>query len=67
MGLSLKVIADLRQTSERTVREQSRALYRKAGLSGRSALSAFFLEDLLPGMAPSTDAGSSAPHVSHVS
>ena len=66
-GLSHKEIADLRQTSERTVREQSRALYRKAGLSGRSALSAFFLEDLLPGMAPSTDAGSSGHHVSQVS
>jgi DNA-binding CsgD family transcriptional regulator len=46
-GLSHKEIADFRQTSERTVREQSRALYRKSGLSGRSSLSAFFLEDLL--------------------
>jgi DNA-binding CsgD family transcriptional regulator len=46
-GLSLKEIATLRQTSERTVREQARALYRKSGLSGRSSLSAFFLEDLL--------------------
>jgi len=48
-GLSLKEIAAVRATSERTVREQARALYRKAGLSGRSSLSAFFLEDLLPG------------------
>ncbi|MEA1941510.1 MAG: LuxR family transcriptional regulator [Pseudomonadota bacterium] len=47
-GLSLKEIAALRATSERTVREQARALYRKAGLEGRHALSAFFLEDLLP-------------------
>lgn len=46
-GLSLKEIAGLRETSERTVREQARAIYRKAGLSGRSALAAFFLEDLL--------------------
>jgi DNA-binding CsgD family transcriptional regulator len=46
-GLSHKEIADFRKTSERTVREQSRALYRKSGLSGRSSLSAFFLEDLL--------------------
>jgi DNA-binding CsgD family transcriptional regulator len=46
-GLSLKEIATLRQTSERTVREQARALYRKSGLSGRPSLSAFFLEDLL--------------------
>jgi len=46
-GLSHKEIAEFRQTSERTVREQSRALYRKSSLSGRSSLSAFFLEDLL--------------------
>lgn len=46
-GLSYREIAALRQTSERTVREQGRALFRKAGLTGRPALSAFFLEDLL--------------------
>ena len=46
-GLSHKQIAGLRQTSERTVREQARSLYRKAGLSGRASLSAFFLEYLL--------------------
>lgn len=47
-GLSHKELADVRHTSERTVREQARALYRKAGLNGRASLSAFFLEDLLP-------------------
>lgn len=46
-GLSYKEIADLRQTSEKTVRQQGLAVYRKAGLSGRAELSAFFLEDLL--------------------
>ncbi|WP_206212280.1 helix-turn-helix transcriptional regulator [Wenzhouxiangella sp. XN79A] len=46
-GLSLKEIAAVRGTGERTVREQARAIYRKAGLAGRSELSAFFLEDLL--------------------
>lgn len=46
-GLSLKEIATIRETSERTVREQARALYRKSGLPGRPSLSAFFLEDLL--------------------
>ncbi|MEE4298884.1 MAG: LuxR C-terminal-related transcriptional regulator, partial [Pseudomonadales bacterium] len=46
-GLSLKEIAALRETSERTVREQARAVYRKAGLAGRAELSAYFLEDLL--------------------
>jgi DNA-binding CsgD family transcriptional regulator len=46
-GLSHKELAALRNTSERTVREQARAVYRKAGLGGRSELAAFFLEDLL--------------------
>jgi len=46
-GLSHKEIATVRAVSERTVREQSRAVYSKAGLTGRTALSAFFLEDLL--------------------
>lgn len=46
-GLSLKEIAAVRATNERTVRSQARTLYSKAGLSGRAALSAFFLEDLL--------------------
>lgn len=47
-GLSLQEIADLRHTSERTVREQARTVYRKGGLSSRNELAAFFLEDLLP-------------------
>jgi DNA-binding CsgD family transcriptional regulator len=46
-GLSLKEIAEVRVTSERTIRAQARSIYAKAGLSGRAALSAFFLEDLL--------------------
>jgi DNA-binding NarL/FixJ family response regulator len=46
-GLSHKEIAAVRQSSERTVREQARSIYGKANLSGRAALSAFFLEDLL--------------------
>lgn len=46
-GLSLKEVAAVRGTSERTTRDQARAVYRKGGLSGRSELSAFFLEDLL--------------------
>ncbi len=48
-GLSHKEIAAVRGTTERTTREQARALYHKSGLSGRSMLSAFFLEDLLLG------------------
>jgi DNA-binding CsgD family transcriptional regulator len=46
-GLSHKEVATIRAVSERTIREQSRSIYSKSGLSGRAALSAFFLEDLL--------------------
>ena len=41
-GLSHQEIADVRATSERTIREQARAVYRKSGLTSRSELSAFF-------------------------
>ena len=47
-GLTHREIAAVRGTGERTAKEQARALYRKSGLSGRSTLSSFFLEDLLP-------------------
>ena len=47
-GLSLKEIAEARGTSEKTARVQAGAVYAKSGLAGRSELSAFFLEDLLP-------------------
>jgi len=46
-GLSLREIAGVRATGERTAREQARAIYRKSGLAGRAELAAFFLEDLL--------------------
>ena len=46
-GLSTKEVAAVRAGSERTVREHARSIYAKAGLTGRAALSAFFLEDLL--------------------
>lgn len=46
-GLSLKEIADIRHTTEKTSRVQSIAIYSKSGLTGRSELAAFFLEDLL--------------------
>jgi len=47
-GLSHKEIASARGVGEPTVRQQAQAVYRKAGLAGRSELAAFFLEDLLP-------------------
>lgn len=46
-GLSLKEVASVRSTAESTVRKQAFAIYQKAGLTGRTDLSAFFLEDLL--------------------
>jgi DNA-binding CsgD family transcriptional regulator len=46
-GLSHKEAAQMRATTETTIRQQALAIYRKAGLRSRSELSAFFLEDLL--------------------
>jgi DNA-binding CsgD family transcriptional regulator len=46
-GMSYKEIAIMRDVSEKTVRQQAHTLYKKAKLSGRAALSAYFLEDLL--------------------
>lgn len=46
-GLSHKELASVRSVTEATARQQARAVYKKAGLSGRADLAAFFLEDLL--------------------
>jgi DNA-binding NarL/FixJ family response regulator len=46
-GLSLQEIATLRQTREKTVRQHASNIYSKAGLEGRHALAAWFLEDLI--------------------
>lgn len=48
-GLSFKEVAAVRDTSERTGREQARAVYKKAGVAGRAELSAWFIEDLIGG------------------
>jgi DNA-binding CsgD family transcriptional regulator len=48
-GLSHKEVAGIRGVGETTVRQQARAIYKKAGLEGRHDLAAFFLEDLLDG------------------
>jgi DNA-binding NarL/FixJ family response regulator len=45
-GLSHKEIARLRKTSEATVRQQAQALYRKANLPNKGALTAYFLDDV---------------------
>jgi DNA-binding CsgD family transcriptional regulator len=46
-GLSLEEIAVIRGRAEKTVRQQASAVYNKAGIAGRHALSAYFFEDLL--------------------
>lgn len=46
-GLSVKEIAESRQVKEKTVHQQCQAIYKKAGISGRNQLFAYFLEDLL--------------------
>lgn len=46
-GLSMKEIADIRGSSEITVRQQASQIYKKCSLAGRLELSAFFLDDLL--------------------
>ncbi len=45
-GISLKDVAEVRKTSEKTARVQSMGVYSKAGISGRSEISVFFLEAL---------------------
>ena len=44
-GLSFEEIASVRQTKEKTVRQQATAIYRKSGLSGRHEFAAWFFED----------------------
>lgn len=46
-GLSTAEIAGLRQVSEGTVKAQTAAIYRKAGVTGRSQLLSLFIEDLM--------------------
>lgn len=47
-GLSLKEIAAIRETAEKTTHTQVQAIYKKSGIHGRSEFAAYFLEDLLP-------------------
>lgn len=46
-GLSTAEIAGLRSTSEGTVKAQTNAIYRKAGVSGRPQLLSLFIDDLM--------------------
>jgi DNA-binding CsgD family transcriptional regulator len=56
-GLSTAEIATLRSTSEGTVKAQTNAIYRKAGVSGRAQLLSLFIEDLFD----ETEAPKAAP------
>jgi DNA-binding CsgD family transcriptional regulator len=46
-GMSTSEIAQLRVTSEGTVKAQTNAIYRKAGVTGRPQLLSLFIEDLM--------------------
>lgn len=46
-GLSFREIAALRETREKTVRQQASSVYRKAGVASRNELAAWFFEDML--------------------
>ena len=49
-GLTTPEIAALRDTSEGTVKAQTAAVFRKAGVNGRPALMSLFLEDMMAGV-----------------
>jgi DNA-binding CsgD family transcriptional regulator len=46
-GLSFKEIAEVRNTKEKTVRQQATTIYRKSKVSSRHEFSAWFFEDML--------------------
>lgn len=46
-GLSTSEIAVMRSTSEGTIKAQTNAIYRKAGVSGRPQLLSLFIDDLM--------------------
>ncbi len=59
-GLSHKEIASLRGTTEATVRQQAQSIYARSKLPGKSAFSAYFLEDLFSPALPANN-GATAP------
>ena len=60
-GMSTAEIATLRATSEGTVKAQTNAIYRKAGVSGRSQLLSLFIEDLMDDAGGTRLAGDTSP------
>lgn len=51
-GMSTAEIAGLRSTSEGTVKAQTNAIYRKAGVTGRPQLLSLFIDDLMSDTGP---------------
>lgn len=49
-GLSAGEIAQVRETREGTIRAQQAAIYKKAGVTGRSDLLAHFIEEIAAGL-----------------
>ena len=60
-GLSTAEIASLRATSEGTVKAQTNAIYRKAGVTGRPQLLSLFIEELMQDPAGGGSAAARAP------
>ena len=48
-GFSIAEIAEMRQTKEGTIKAQNAAIYRKAGVTSRTQLLSYFIEDLIGG------------------
>ncbi|WP_439156388.1 helix-turn-helix transcriptional regulator [Yoonia sp.] len=46
-GMSIQEIAGLRQVSEGTIKAQTNAIYRKAGVGGRTQLLSVFIDELM--------------------
>ena len=55
-GLSTREIAQLRGTSEGTIKAQTNAIYRKAAVTGRTQLLSTFIEDLMDDVLVPADA-----------
>jgi DNA-binding CsgD family transcriptional regulator len=58
-GYSISEIAEFRSSAEATVKTHLNAIYRKAGVAGRSQLVSLLIEDLLRGSVAGSDAGRS--------
>jgi len=53
-GMSTQEIAGLRQVSEGTIKAQTNAIYRKAGVAGRPQLLSLFIDELMVDITPNS-------------